>query len=521
MAADHLLALDAGTQSMRALLFDAAGTLVARARVPYPAALSREPGWAERPAEQFWEALVACCRTLWRETTVPPSAVAGVALTTQRGSVVPLDAQGRPLRPVILWQDQRQTAGLSGLGFPWGWIFKAIRMEETIAYFQANTEALWIARHEPEIWERTARYLLLSGYLSHCLTGEYTDSIGAQVGYIPFDYKKLRWAGRRDWKWQVVPLQETMLPTLVPPTEALGTIQPSAAAATGIPAGVPLVAAGADKACELLGSGAIDSETACLSYGTAATINVLQRRYVEVIPFLPPYPAVIPGAYNNEIQISRGYWMVEWFKAQFGQPERRRADAEGVTAESLFDDLISAVPPGSLGLILQPYWLPGIREPGPEAKGAVVGFGDAHGRAHLYRAIIEGVAYGLREGKERIERRTKSRVSELRVAGGGSQSDAALQITADIFGLPATRPHVYEASGLGAAIAAAVGTGLHPDVRSAVAAMTRPGARFEPDAARHALYDRLYNEVYLHIYERLQPLYHAIQDITGYPRRPM
>ncbi|HEX9117250.1 MAG TPA: FGGY-family carbohydrate kinase, partial [Anaerolineae bacterium] len=164
-----------------------------------------------------------------------------------------------------------------------------------------------------------------------------------------------------------------------------------------------------------------------------------------------------------------------------------------------------------------PYWSPGLKVPGPEAKGAIVGFGDVHTRAHLYRAILEGLAYALREGKQRIEQRSGVPITALRVAGGGSQSDAAIQLTADVFGLPAARPHVYETSGLGAAIDAAVGLGLHPDFRSAVRAMTRIGAVFEPDASAHAIYDALYSRVYSKMYTRLRPLYEEIGRITGYP----
>jgi hypothetical protein len=136
------------------------------------------------------------------------------------------------------------------------------------------------------------------------------------------------------------------------------------------------------------------------------------------------------------------------------------------------------VPPGSLGLMLQPFWNPGIKVPGPEAKGAVIGFGEVHTRAHLYRAILEGLAYALREGKERIERRGGTRIERVRVSGGGSQSDAAMQITANVFNLPTERPHLFETSGLGAAIVAAVGLGLHPDFATAVREMTRVGRVF-------------------------------------------
>ena len=137
----------------------------------------------------------------------------------------------------------------------------------------------------------------------------------------------------------------------------------------------------------------------------------------------------------------------------------------------------------------------------------MIGFTDAHTRAHLYRAILEGLAYALREGAERIQKRSRIPITSLRVSGGGSQSDAAMQTTADIFNLPASRPHTFETAGLGAAIAAAVGLGLHRDFPSAVAAMTRLGATFEPNPTNAALYEELYAQVYLRMYERLRPLY--------------
>ena len=158
-----------------------------------------------------------------------------------------------------------------------------------------------------------------------------------------------------------------------------------------------------------------------------------------------------------------------------------------------------------------------MRLPYPEAKGAVIGFGDVHTRAHVYRAIIEGLAYALREGAERTVRRSGVPISELRIVGGGSQSEAAIQITADVFGLPTYRPHTYEASGLGAAINAAVGLKLFPDCTAAVQEMTRIGQAFEPDPRIHRIYDALYSRVYTRMYGRLKSLYNEIRDITGYP----
>lgn len=516
----YILAIDNGTQSVRALLFDLNGNLAAKVRIPIEAYFSLHPGWAEQEPGVFWEATCQACQKLWQTINIPKSAVACVALTTQRGTVINLDANGKPLRPAIIWLDQRRTEGLPPVGGLWGMAFKVVRMSETVAYVQAEAEGNWIRTHQPDVWEKTAKFVLLSGYLTYRLTGRLADSVGCQVTYMPFDYKTQMWARPSDWKWQALPVDRDKLVDLVPPGQVIGQITAEASEATGIPAGLPLIAAAADKACEVIGSGALEPHIGCLSYGTTATINTTHRRYIELIPLIPPYPAAVPGAYSLELQIYRGYWMVSWFKREFGEREMKIAQERGVEPEFLFDELVEQVPPGSDGLVLQPYWTPGIKVPGPEARGAIIGFGDWHTRAHVYRAILEGVAYALREGKERTEQRTHVPITELRVSGGGSQSDAAMQITADIFGLPAVRPHTYETSGLGAAIDAAVGLGLHSSFDTAVREMTRMGQKFEPNPQVQNIYEDLYQGVYKRMYSQLEPLYHHIRNVTG-GRKPV
>jgi sugar (pentulose or hexulose) kinase len=517
MTADHVLAIDVGTQSVRAMIFDPAGNLLARSKVPIEPYVPGPPGCCEQDPELYWRAVAEACHRLWAEPGCRRDALAGVALTTQRGTIVVTDEQGDPLRRAMVWLDRCRAEGLPRIGGRWGLMFKAARVTETVATFAAEAEANVIRRREPETWALVRHYLFLSGFLIHRLTGEFRDSVAAQVGYIPFDYKAVAWAGPGDWKWQAAPVERVWLPELVPPGGRLGEITTAAAETTGIPAGLPVVAAAGDKACEVLGSGALDPHVGAISLGTTATFNTTHRRYVEVVPVVPPYPAAVPGSYSLEVQVSRGYWMIEWFKREFGAAEVARAREEGVDTEALFDDLVAATPPGSMGLMLQPYWSPGVRIPGPEAKGAVIGWGDVHTRAHLYRAILEGLAYALREGMERTAKRTNVPVIELRVSGGGSQSPAAVQLTADIFGLPASRPHTHETSGLGASIDAAVGLGLHPSFEAAVAAMTRVAETREPDPANRVLYEDLYRSVYLRLYERLRPLYEEIRRITGYP----
>lgn len=518
MADDPLiLAIDNGTQSVRALLFTTTGELVGSGRQDIEPYFSAQPGWAEQHPEYFWESLGQACLQLWQHTDATPAQVKGVTVTTQRGTVVNLDQQGVPLRPAIVWLDQRHADIQGSVPGPWGWVFRIARLQDTIDQFRKNAQANWIAQHQPDIWQKTHKFLLLSGYLNYRLTGEYRDSTASQVGYLPFDYKKHQWAGKRDFKWQLLPVTPTMLPDLVRPGEQLGVLLPEAALHLGVPEHLPVIAAASDKACEVLGSGGLSPDIACLSYGTTATINTSNARYVEPVRLMPPYPSAIPGHYSTEVMIYRGYWMVSWFKREFGLRERKLAAERGIEPELLFDELVKPIPPGSMGLMLQPYWSPGVRQPGPEAKGAMIGFGDVHTRAHIYRAILEGLAYALREGKERIEKRSGVPIRRLRVAGGGSRSDVAMQLTADIFGLPAERPDSQETSGLGAAIDAAVGLGLHPDFETAVAAMTGVGAVFEPDPQASQLYDQLYREVYLNMYRQLAPMYRSIRRITGYP----
>ena len=510
-----LLAIDCGTQSVRALVIDLGGNIAAKSQQALESYASAREGWLEHDAEAFWQATTAVCRGLWAQRAELKARVKGLAVTTQRGSLTLVDQSGKPLRPFIIWLDQRRAHRTPPIPAWWRLAFVAARVSGTVDYLAKEAELNWIAEHEPERLARAHKALLVSGWLNYRLTGRFVNSVGSQVGYLPFDFKRQDWARAWDWKWSALAGRREQMPDLAQVGSILGGLTKDAAEATGLPEGLPVIAAAADKACEILGAGAVTADVGALSYGTTATIDVTTPRYFEATPFIPPYPAALPGQFLSEVQIFRGFWMVNWFKQQFGQPEVAAALVEGVPAEVMFDRMVASVPPGSQGLMLQPYWTPGIRMPGPDGRGAVIGFTDAHTRAHLYRAILEGLAYALREGGERIQAKSGIAITSLRVSGGGSQSDAAMQATADIFNLPTSRPHTFEASGLGAAIVGAVGLGLYPDFPTAVAAMTRLGATFEPNPTHAALYEELYRRVYRHMYPRLAPLYRDLQKILA------
>ncbi|HPD57494.1 MAG TPA: FGGY-family carbohydrate kinase [Smithellaceae bacterium] len=511
-----ILSVDAGTQSIRAAFIDPDGNILHIVKTPIQPYFSQHPGWAEQQPDYYWEVF---CKTtgqlLQREKNLKNN-IKGVTLTTQRATMINVDKDGRPLRPAITWLDQRKADSRGILPGALRPVLKIIGLLNTLEGVIQECEANWISQQQPEIWEKTYKYLVLSGFFTHRLTGEFVDSTGNNIGYLPFNKKTYQWAGKYDFKWWIFNVEKEKLPALVKPSEILGRITKKASVETGIPEGLPVFAAGSDKGCEILGSGCLTPETGCLSFGTIATFDVATPKYIELQPMIPPYPASVPDAYYTEVSIFRGFWMVSWFKEEFGLQECMLAEKSNEPAEKFFDSLIRDIPAGSMGLMLQPYWTPG-RDLDPYAKGSVIGFGDVHSRAYLYRALLEGLVYGLREGGELTQRKTKIPITKLTVSGGGSQSDVAMQITADVFGMGAHRPHTFETSALGAAIDAAVGLKLYGDFPSAVKAMTRTGRVFEPIKDNHELYDNLYRKVYLKMYKRLKPLFKEIRDITGYP----
>ncbi len=512
-----LLSIDCGTQSLRALIFDSEGNLRAGARVEYEPYSSPHPGWAEQDAEVYWSSLCQACRELKDSHQELFAGIAGVAVTTQRDTLINVDKEGTPLRPAILWLDQRKAKAISKLGVRHKLSLRIVQFQEAATIIEQEGKVNWLKQQQPEIWARTHKCLQVSGFLNYRLTGNYVDSVASQIGHIPFNFKKRRWASAGEITSVILTVEDSKLVELVEPGVLLGRLTETAARATGLRPELPVVAAGSDKGCETLGTGCIGPGTASLSFGTTATVQTTSRRYREPIRFMPAYPAVLPGQFNLEVEVYRGYWMIDWFKKEFGLREMEEARQMNVAPEELLNRLLQTVPPGALGLILQPFWGPGINT--PEAKGALIGFGDVHSRAHIYRAIIEGLGYALLDGLGKIEKCSGIAVDKLMVSGGASQSDEICQIAADIFDRPIVRGDTYEASGLGAAIAAAVGLGWHESFEQAVVRMVRYGREFRPDPQRAHIYRQLYSRVYRRIYAALKPLYLEIRDITGYPQK--
>ncbi len=509
-----VLTIDFGTQSVRAMLFDKHGKDYGKEKVhfkePY---FSKEIGWAEQTPEFYWEhlclatnGLKAKCADLWED-------IVAVSLTTIRDTAVIVDKEGKPLRDIILWLDQREVKDAEKTRFNAGFksMLKLVKVYD-MAVTQCRTSSCnWVHENEPEVWNKMHKFLMFSGYMTYRLTGEMKDSVACQIGHIPFDYKLKTWQGPHAITAPVFDLKAENMCELVEPGTVIGYITKEASEHLGIKEGLPLIASGSDKGCETLGAGCVNSSGASLSLGTTATVQMTTDKYVETEPFVPPYPAVLPGKYNPEVEIFRGYWMLSWFKNEFAHKEVKEAKELGIAAEELLNRHLKDVPAGCEGLVLQPYWTPGIKH--PNARGAILGFADCHTRVHIYRAIIEGIAYGLYDGLLSIQRKTKINVEFLSVSGGGSESDEICQITANIMGIPVRRVQTYETSSLGAAITAFTGIGVYKSFEEAASNMVHVSSEFLPDMKEHELYDKLYNRIYRRIYPNNKKLYDDLKSI--------
>ena len=343
-----------------------------------------------------------------------------MTVSTFRDSAVLLDKNYKPLRPVILWLDQRLAKAEEKLPKIHKFLFKLVGMKDTVDMNRTRTMAHWVKENEPDLWAKVDKYVNISTYINYKLTGELADSPCGMTGHYPLYYKKSVWYKEGAMKGRIFGIPNRMLPKLVKPGETIGTLNDDVANLCGLPQGIKLIASGSDKGCETIGLGCLTPDVGAISYGTACSIEVSNPHYHEPEPFLPAYAAAVPNLYNMDVQIYRGFWMLKWFASEFASELEQEARARDVKIEEILDEWLNDVSVGSDGLILQPYWGPGLAR--PLAKGAIVGFSNVHTRKHIYRAIVEGIAFALREGLESIEKSQKQKVKSLRISGGGSLS---------------------------------------------------------------------------------------------------
>jgi xylulokinase len=465
----YLLAIDNGSQSTKVTIFDPRGRAVASARRrlrPYDTAV---PGQAIHPGDDIWESIQDACRAAMDQFPGNPADIAAVGLCTIRFCRALLAADGSLTEPVLSWMDERVSRP-----------------------------------YEPA--DPLTRYVTTSsGYITHRLTGQFTDAAANYQGVWPIDQDTATWSGDPA-AYDATGMPRDMLFDLVPPGGLLGEVTAAAAAATGIPAGLPVYATANDKAVEALGSG-LEAGMVLLSLGTYIAAMTIGSSSRSADGSYWANFAARPGTYLYESTgIRRGMWMVSWYRGVL-------AGSSGAEPEAHLEDTLNAeasqLAPGSNGLLTLPDWL----APGHAVwrRGALLGFDGSQGRAHIYRSILEGIALTMANNTAAMEKALGSRLSPVLVSGGGSRSDVMMQIVADVFDRPARRTTVIDAAGLGAAICAAVGHGIYPDWDQATAAMVAIGDQFTPDAPAVRAYQQI-NNIYAGLTSFTDPLFRSMAE---------
>jgi xylulokinase len=464
----YLLAIDNGSQSTKVTIFDPRGHPVASARrrlKPYDTTV---PGQAVHPDDDIWESIQDACRAAMDQFPGRPADIAAVGLCTIRFCRALLAADGTLAEPVLSWMDQRVSR----------------------LYEPANP---------------LTRYLTTSsGYITHRLTGQFTDAAANYQGVWPIDQDTATWSSDPA-AYAATGMPRDMLFDLVPPGAPLGRVTEAAAKATGIPAGLPVYATANDKAVEALGSG-LDEASVLLSLGTYIAAMTIGSSATSADDSYWVNFAARPGKYLYESTgIRRGMWMVSWYRGVLeGSPGEETHLEETLNAEA------SRLAPGSNGLLTLPDWL----APGHAVwrRGALLGFDGSQGRAHIYRSILEGIALTMANNTAAMEQALGRRLSPVLVSGGGSRSDLMMQLVADVFDRPARRTTVTDAAGLGAAICAAVGHGIYPNWDQAAAAMVTAGDQFAPDPRAARAYQQI-NNVYAGLTTFTDPLFRSMADV--------
>lgn len=501
-----VFSFDFGTQSVRAMLVDKCGKIVALVREKYlPPYYSKKIGYAEQSFDTYYKHACLASNKLKEQNKELFENIICVTITTIRDTFTCTDEKGNLIRDFILWLDQRRAEEQEKMPLFKRLIFKAVGMEYAIERQREICRPAWIRQNEPDLWSKTKKFCNISAILNARLTGNFVDCDASCIGRVPFNYKKRNWMKTNELTYELFGLEPDKFIKIVKPTSKIGEITKKASLETGLKEGLPVIASGSDKGCETIGSGVMNNYSAALSMGTSATIQFATKKYVEPTAFLPAYPSPNPDFYNPELQVMRAGWMFYWFIENFGYEDKLIAAKEGVSPEHILNRQLDKVPLGSGGLILLPYWNAPLKQ--PEARGSILGFIPDHNKYYIYRAIIEGVVFTLYQGFKTLEKNSKHHTKFLVISGGSSVSETICQIVADIFNLPVKRSKESEACGLGSAMCGFVGMGIYKSFNEAASNMVGYAKTYEPIKENHQEYEKIYQTKFKKIYPSIRGVY--------------
>ncbi|MEJ1922519.1 FGGY-family carbohydrate kinase [Microbacterium sp. KHB019] len=452
----YVVAIDNGSQSTKVLIADAAGRVHASARVGLRAYESPTPGRSVHPGDDVWESIAAACRTAMSRFDGDVGEIVGIGLCTIRFCRALLRADGTLAEPLLSWMDER-------VGRP----------------------------HEPS--PDVARITTSSGYITHRLTGRFTDAAANHQGMWPIDHATWRWSTDAA-DYARTGMSPEMLSDLVDPGETLGTVTAAAAEVTGLPPGIPVFATANDKAVEALGAGLGSQDEVLLSLGTYVAAMTIAESPEGGSAHWVNFGSR-PGQHLAEsVGIRRGMWTVSWLRSLVHEPTDAGDDL--YLLDRRLGEAAEAVPPGCDGVAAVLDWL--APDDAPHRRGAFVGFSGSQGRGHLQRAVLEAIAFTMADHIDAMAAELGRTFRSVLVTGGGAQSPLLVGMIADVLRLPVQRANVDDAAGIGAAVCAAVGSGLHPDWAAAVQAMVGRSEQQHPSPVSGT-------------YERLRPWHRGIR----------
>jgi len=492
------LGIDVGTGGSRAVLIDHHGQIIAAKTVEHEAFASPQTGWAEQDPRDWWRASAIAIRGIVEDDKVNVDEIAGVGLSGQMHGSVLLDERDEVLRPALIWCDQRTELQCQRLTNEIG----ASRLIE-LTCNPALTgftlpKLLWVRDNEPEIWSQVRSVLLPKDYVRLRLTGEKATDVADASGTLLLDVSKRRWSAEM---MAAAAIDEKILPRVYESQAITGVLSDTAAAEVGLRSGIPVVAGAGDQAAGAVGVGIVQPGSVSATIGTSGVVFAATNQ-----PALDPKGRVhtfchaIPARWHV-MGVTQGAGLsLRWFKDQFGV-----IDGDGDPYEYLISEA-AAVPPGANGLLWAPY-LMGERTPhlDPNARAALVGITASHTRAHVVRAILEGVAFSLRDSFA-ILKEMGVPAHNVRLAGGGARSALWRQIQADIYGQPVEIVEAEEGAAYGVALLAGVGTKAWSSVDEACLSVVKTKARIAPDIKSAELMDRQY--------KAFQALYPALRSVS-------
>ena len=505
----YLLGIDVGTTGTKTLLIDEDGGVIASATIEYPMYTPR-PQWAEQDPEDWWQATITSVRRVLRSAKISADDIAGIGLTGQMHGMVMLDAQGKVLRPCIMWNDQRTAEQcewiMSTIGHE---RFLELTLNPALAGFTAP-KIIWAREHEPEVYAQAAKVLLPKDYVRYRLTGVYATEVSDASGTVLLDVSRRAWS---ETVLEELDIPREWLPQVYESTEITGKITAEVAELTGLRAGTPVVGGAGDQAASAVGTGIVAPGLVSVTLGTSGVVFA----YTDT-PSRDPegrlhtFCHAVPEKWHvMGVTLSAG-GSLRWFRDTLGLAEKNVAYLSGVDPYDILIAEAANAPAGCEGLLFLPY-LTGERTPHADAnaRGSFVGLTLRHDKRYMARAVLEGVAYSLRDSIELL-RDLAIPIQQVRAVGGGARSSMWRQMWADVFGTELVTINVTDSTAYGACLLAGVGADVYPSVPAACEATIRIVDQTEPNAADEAVYNEYY-PVYRSLYRALKPAFDAVAAI--------